>query len=189
MVIRQYTLRGDPRLAVKLPESLVDAVTQEAKVKKSLIRDEIARRLAATFKNDVEYRVRVSLLKQDPIESHASKIYRQNLSCEIMDLLKESAAVERHSLDEEVSLRLQISFMEPGIMGTQSILARITYNIPTQKKLEAEREALLPGRRYVYELQQLELNIRYEDCIPESVQKEKEAIRQRIQNERFRGDE
>ena len=82
-------------------------------------------------------------------------------------------------------------------MGTQSILARITYNIPTQKKLEAEREALLPGRRYVYELQQLELNIRYEDCIPEiqqfkaftmiNFQKETQAIRQRIREEQLQG--
>ncbi|HQU09487.1 MAG TPA: hypothetical protein PLV25_05965, partial [Opitutales bacterium] len=98
-----------------------------------------------------------------------------------------------------VTLRLQISFMEPGIMGMQSILARITYNTRTQEKLEAERLALLPGRRYVYELQQLELNIRYEDCISEAhqfkaftminIQKETRAIRQRIRDERLQGGE
>ena len=169
MIIRQYTKKGDPCLSIKLPATLIAALKQEAAENKRPYQDELALRLHATFKRNTEYRTRVSMVL-DQIKNDDDYVpYRQQISQDIMNLLIKASKVDNHSLAEEVCFRLKISFMEAQAMGTSQLYTKIVRHKLTQKTIAAQNAVMKFGKRYIFELQQLELNIRNESWIPKEI--------------------
>lgn len=194
MTIRQYTQQGDPCLSIKLPATLIEALKQEAKENKRPYQDELAKRLYATFKKNTEYRTRASMVI-DQIKSDDNYTpYRQKISQDIMNLLIKASKIDNHTLAEEVCFRLKISFMEAQAMGTSQLYTKIVRHKLTQKTIAAQNAVMKLGKRYVFELQQLELNIRNESWIPKEimfksfecidVEEQAKQIRQQIATER-----
>lgn len=169
MIIRQYTKKGDPHLSVKLPATLLAALKQEATENKRPYQDELALRLHATFKRNTEYRTRASMVINQIKNDDGYIPYRQQISQDIMNLLTQAAKIDKHSLSEEVCFRLKISFMEAQAMGTSQLYTKIIRQKLTQKTIAAQNAVMKFGKRYVFELQQLELNIRNESWIPKEI--------------------
>ncbi len=193
-MIRQYTQKGDPRLCVKLSAILVSALKQEAKENKRRFQDELAMRLSATFKNNIEYRTRASMVLPQLRNDDDLAPYSQMISGEMLGMLLDAAALEQHSLDEEVSFRLKMSFMEAQALHTSQLCTKVIRHKLTKNTREAQRTLMEQGQRYIFELQQLEMNIRYESWLPEemkfksfekiNVKNETVEIRKKIAEER-----
>ena len=194
MIIRQYTKKGDPCLSIKLPATLIAALKQEAAENKRPYQDELALRLHATFKRNIEYRTRASMVINQIKEDDNYAPYRQQISQDIMNLLIKASKIDNHSLAEEVCFRLKISFMEAQAMGTNQLYTKLVRHKLTQKTIAAQNVIMKFGKRYVFELQQLELNIRNESWIPKEmlfksfecidVKEQTKQIRKKITTER-----
>lgn len=169
MFIRQYTQKGDPRIRVKLPEALVVLLKQEAKLHKRPYQDEMVRRLIATFKKNTEYRSCASLAlnRLNAMTNFVS--YGQMISRDVLSLLQAAAEVDQHTLEQEISCRLQMTFMEACAMGASQIYTKIMCHKITEKDQRQEKGQWIQGQRYVFELQQLELNIRNESWLPKEL--------------------
>jgi len=100
-------------LKVALCDFVLNVLSKEAAKNNRSIQSEITDRLRATFYHDIEYRVRVIELQESKIVSHGIKQRALAIDRNMMDLLVASAVVDNHSLDEEISLRLLVGFVNP----------------------------------------------------------------------------
>lgn len=103
-------------LKLTLCDFILEVLSNEATENNRSIESEITTRLRATFYNDIEYRVRVTELAGSKIVSHGVKKHILTVDRNMMDLLVASAVVDNRSLDEEVSLRLMVSLVNPAEM-------------------------------------------------------------------------
>ena len=88
---------------------------------------------------------------------------------------------------EKSSSDLKISFMEAQAMGTSQLYTKIIRHKLTQKTIAAQNAVMKLGKRYVFELQQLELNIRNESWIPKEIMfKSFECIDVKVQTKQIR---
>lgn len=192
--LRQYTQKGDPRLRVKLPLDLLEALFQEAKLNKRRPQDELSKRIAATFHHAAEYKRHLETLKELLYEAPTDREYIQIISRDLLNFLQHSADLNQHELSEEVFFRLKVSFIAEIKMGTIDAFSKIQYKKFTPKELEEQRIAALPGRMQLYELQKLELILRFEDCVSEEEKmsfksidfvKETKEIRKRLRQSKI----
>jgi hypothetical protein len=141
MMVNKNTNETSPLLKVTLYDFLFDTLCKEAKDNICSVQDEFVDRLVATFNNDIEYRVRAIELKQSNITISSANTHSQVISQDLMDVLIESAIVDQHTIDQEISLRLMVSFVNaPEMALTQKHAKAIAKNI-THTAKEAERFA------------------------------------------------
>ena len=100
-------------LKLALCDFILNVLSKEAAKNNRSIQSEITDRLRATFYNDIEYRVRVIELQESKVISHSIKKRTLAVDRNMMDLLVASAVVDNRSLDEEISLRLMVGFVNP----------------------------------------------------------------------------
>ncbi len=108
--------KSQASLRLTLNEFALEVLSKEAKTNGQSIQSELTQRLRSTLYNDIEYRVRAIELKQAKIRFSAPKTFSFPIERNMLDLLAGSASVDKRSLDDEVLLRLLVSFVNPTEM-------------------------------------------------------------------------
>ncbi len=131
--------KGDLCLELNLCSFVLNILSREAKANHRSIEAEITHRLRATLYNDIEYRVRVNELLTAKIKTGFAKKQPFALSTDMLDLLLGSASRDDHSLDEEVLLRLLVSFVNPAEMELVNHCNALIRQRITNEALEREK--------------------------------------------------
>lgn len=161
--VRLAVIASDPYLTVRIPQNLMDALICEATAQNRSVEKEILNRIMATMDHDIEYRVRVISIKANQKE-HLEELHSQQVSAEVLRMLKASAEKDALTLDQEVSFRLLVSLINAEQMGTSGQFAKLVVDPAMQAQIDQEKTFANYSRRYALELQQLELMVRYGDC-------------------------
>lgn len=135
--------KGDLCLELKLCGFIVDVLAKEAKANQRSIEKEITHRLRATLYNDIEYRVRLSDLFSAKIKTGFAKKQPFALSHDLLDLLLGSASQDERTLDEEILMRLLVSFVNPSEMGVINHCDALIRQHITNEALEREKIATM----------------------------------------------
>jgi hypothetical protein len=110
------TVKNQVSLPVTLTDFAMNVLSKEAEENGHSIQNEINKRLRATLYNDIEYRVRAIELKQAKVSFSKPKKCNLSVDRNMIDLLVASAAVDKHTFDDEVLSRLLVSFVNPSEM-------------------------------------------------------------------------
>ena len=161
--VRLAVIASDPYLTVRIPQNLMDALICEATAQNRSVEKEILNRIMATMDHDIEYRVRVISIKANQKE-YLEELHSQQVSAEVLRMLKASAEKDALTLDQEVSFRLLVSLINAEQMGTSGQFAKLVVDPAMQAQIDQEKTFAHYSRRYSLELQQLELMVRYGDC-------------------------
>lgn len=166
--IRQLTKRSDPKLNILIPKRTINLIKKAAKIGKRRHQDEIIKRLAATITNTNIYKTLMphsNASKQLASKKDLEKLIL-TIPSEIMSFLKSSATEENHSIDTEVSLRLNTTLSHPSAFGFSALFDTLMNIKFTEADAKAEAEAQQKGWVYVYQKQKLRLYLELEDKLP-----------------------
>jgi hypothetical protein len=89
--------------------------------------------------------------------------YRQVISDELMLVLKNSAEINTHSIDIEVISRLLATIIEPNTFGISQELDKIVHKKFVMAQAKKEKELNQHAWDCLYELQKLELFLRFKN--------------------------
>lgn len=90
----------------------------------------------------------------------------QTIPAEMMSFIKDSAQREGRSLDDEVTLRLLTTLINPSAFGFSALFDAVMNNKFTEADAKAEAEARQKGWMYVYQKQKLRLYVELEGKLP-----------------------
>lgn len=90
----------------------------------------------------------------------------QIIPSEILIILKDAAAQDGRSIDEEVTLRLLTTFINPNSFGFSANFDTIMNSKFTEANARAESEARQKGWMYVYQKEKLRLYVEFEGKLP-----------------------
>ena len=135
--------KGDLCLELTLCSFALDVLFKEAAANHHSLQAEITHRLRATLYNDIEYRVRVNELLTSKIKTGFAKKQTLALSHDMLDLLLESASKDGRNLNEEVLLRLLVSFLNPTEMGLINHCNALIRQHITNETMEREKISVM----------------------------------------------
>ena len=120
----------------------------------------------------------------------------QTIPSEMLTMIKASAQKEGRSLDEEVTIRLLTTLINPSAFGFSALLDELMNKKFTEAQAKAEIEAREKGWMYVYQKEKLRLFVEFEDKLPkkfkesfdlENLKEEIAKVRAEIEAEKGNG--
>ena len=143
MLPANQNAKSYPCIKLTLCNFLFEATSIAAEENHRSAQKEITHRLIATFFNDIEYRVRAAEIQTSTIIAKGARKQNLTLSRDMIDLLAASAMPDNHSLDEEVFLRLLVSFVNPAEMGLNTQCENLIRNNVINEQKDREKIALM----------------------------------------------
>ena len=97
------------------------------------------------------------------------EIYRQVISSDLMEALKESAMKHGVSIDVEVAMRLMAYLSQPELSGENSLSQQILNLEFTHEEAIEECKRKREATLFVYEMEKLRLFMRFEQKLPRNI--------------------